>query len=284
MAAITTKKHTATSAQAATKNIVAQFHAADSAVAEIRVSVFDFNAREGWLAMGYKSFHQWADACLPWEKSRCYNLLDEAEVEQKVISGATGSPVDGVIPARHLTSLVKVDPDSQQRVYQQAVDLANVGHDGETMPPKQRDVDKAIRTYKEAQPTTDARGSSLSNETLDEVMDAANGFDAVLGILASLKTKLAALAKSPAGELLAGELDSINRHRGDIYRLVRFCRPYAECIYCGGSGAKNGRKCRGCKGRRWLNEISIKSAPPPKETQPDDDNDSAGAETVPASV
>ena len=115
-------------------------------------------------------------------------------------------------------------------------------------------------------PPDDPVPPAAGNGTLEAVMAAASGFDAVLGVLSSLKTKITTLANGPAGELLAGELESIDRHRKDIYRFVRFCRPYAECIYCGGSGAKKGRVCRGCKGRGWLNETAITNAPP-KETQ-----------------
>ena len=97
--------------------------------------------------------------------------------------------------------------------------------------------------------------NGTAGDSLDDRIEAAGqGFDNVMGVLKRLKTTLTELSNLPFGELLAGELASIDRHRKEMYRSIKFSRPVAKCAYCAGSGKRNGNVCRACKGMKWLNE------------------------------
>ena len=259
---LTTTKLTATEAQKTTKIIRKAFLVADEAVADLRARVHDFDKRGGPTAMGFKSFNKWAESCMPWEKTRCYDLLTEARVEARITAFA---PVEGDIPSDHLVTINRVKEDRQAFTYQKAVDLANVNNDGDTVKPARRHIRAAVKQVMSETTPTDRRGTTVSNEELAEVLTEASAFDALLSVLGRLKTSIFELAQSLAGAVLEGELDSIERHRQEIYRLVRFSRPFAECLYCRGTGKASGKTCRACKGRMWLTEAQMKQAP--KETQ-----------------
>lgn len=267
--AATTKqitKLTASSARTAT-GVINSLHATmEASVAELREHILAFDNYRGWKLMGYDSLNKWAAACLPWSQSKCYALLVEARVQSRLT--AAGEPYDGNIPAEHLQVIGKAPERRQANLYQQAVDLANVDNDGETKPPTTKQVRTVVRAFTAAQPATDARGTAVSTEALNEVMEGVAGFDAVQSILLALKTQISDLAVTPAGAMLAGELDSIERHRHEMWRLIRFSRPHMECVYCKGEGTQHsGSKCRACKGRGWLTELQWKQAPKDKDMQ-----------------
>lgn len=264
------KKMTATLARAQTEDIKHKFLTADKAITDLRVVILDFDERKGPEAMGFDNFTKWAEKCLPWTKSRCFKLLKEGKIERRITGSM--SPVEEEIPSQHLLEIGKVDEDKQAHTYQQSIDLANEGNEGETVMPKMKHIKAAIKKLQDRManapapaPTTDGRGTPVSNDSMAEVMEGATGFDGVMSVLARLKTTLTELAHTPAGEMLAQELSNIEAARTRMYQLVRFSRPFAECVYCRATGKSNGKTCRGCKGRRWLNESAMKQAP--KETQ-----------------
>lgn len=255
------KKYTATMAKAQTEDIKHKFLAADTAVTVLRTTLLEFDDRDGPKAMNFDNFGKWAQACLPWGESRCYKLLREAQVDRRIT--ALNKP-DEEIPGSHLLAISnsKIPDDDQARTYQQAVDLANVDNEGETVMPKDRHIKAAIKKMKALIPVTvtDSRGTAVSNDESEEVMAGAKGFDPVLAAIGRLKTSLKELASTPAGAMLPQEMDSIERARTRMYQLVRFCRPFAECVYCNATGKASGKLCRACKGRRWLNESIMKQA------------------------
>ncbi len=269
-----TKKWNPSLAKTETGIIKKLFLDADNAVSNLREHLLLFDENIGWHLMNYKSFKAWAIACMPWTAARCYQLLEEGRVQKRITK--VGPPHDEEIPSRSLLAVSTVPEERQANTYQQAVDLANEGNEGETVVPKLKHVQAAVKKVKASLPVTDARGTPVSNSESEDVMSGATGFDTVLGILARLKTSLAELASTPAGGLLQVEVIDIEAARTKMYQIVRFCRPFAECIYCNATGMKGGKPCRACKGRRWLNEVMTKQAPP-KETH----NDTAPTEAVP---
>ena len=262
MAAIV-KMMTATEATAETKRFAKAFRTADKTAAKIRREMLAFDQREGWKAMGYSDFGQWAAKCLPWARRQCYYYLAASKVEDR-IAGEVGPPVEGDIPVKTLLALEKIPDNRQANVFQKAVDLANQDNTGETLMPSSKHVKAAVRQHKLAEPVSDERGTPMTDAAGSSVFEEAAGFDVVMSALGLLKTKVNDLACTEAGLMLAEELQSIEHHRQEMYRMIRFCRPFAECIYCGGGGNSKGRTCRGCKGRGWLNEATMKQAP--KET------------------
>jgi len=269
-----TKKWTASLAKTETTIIKKLFLDADSAVSNLREHLVMFDKRLGPELMGYDSFKKWAIACMPWTARRCHQLLEEGQVEARITK--VGPLHDEEIPSSHLLAVSTVPEDRQANTYQRAVDLANEGNEGETIVPKAKHIKAVVRQVKASLPVTDSRGTAVSNGESKEVWMGASGFDAVLGVLARLKTDLTVLATTPAGAMLPQEMTDIESARTKIYQLVRHCRPFAECIYCNATGTKGGKTCRACKGRRWLNEAMTKQAP--KETH----NDTATTEAVPA--
>ncbi len=246
----------ATDAAVSSNNIVTAFRRVDNNVADLRTMILEFDDKQGWQAMGYDSFSVWSSKCLPWAKSRCYALLVEAGVASR-IKGL----LDGDIPSSHLSALSTVSVSQQAEVFGEAVKTANEGNEGEDWMPKAKHVAAAVSKWKASkapEPPVEAPDAPESDPIATLIAEGGKPFDSLMGILSGLKTKIRELSETPSGALLAGELDDIERHRKNIYQLIRFSRPYAKCPYCHLYPAS---KCKACLGRKWVNETVAKQAP-----------------------
>lgn len=88
-----------------------------------RSLLLDLYERNGWEALGYSSWRECAIAEIGLSERRVYQLLDAAQVERNICTVVQ----IGTIPERHLRSLVLVEPERQQEVYQTAVATAPNG-------------------------------------------------------------------------------------------------------------------------------------------------------------
>lgn len=90
---------------------------------EVRGLVLDLHDRNGWSALGYKSWRECVVAEFDQSKSHLYRQLDAARIEQEI------SPMGeiGKIPERQLRPLAAVEPGRRDEVWQEAKGTAPKG-------------------------------------------------------------------------------------------------------------------------------------------------------------
>lgn len=94
----------------------------------IRGLVFDLHERNGWEALGYKSWEKCVTSEFKEKERYLYYQLAAAKTEKRLIeSNCTKVQQIGSIPETHLRPLSGLTPDKQKEVYEKAVDTAPDG-------------------------------------------------------------------------------------------------------------------------------------------------------------
>lgn len=244
-----------------------QFDLADVAVADLSDMIYRFDAGKGWEVMGYSTFESWAAKTLPWARSRCFALRQEATVRKSLIG--PDIPTNRPVPGSHLRLLAKVDAPDRGVVYRKACDFAPMDENGEPMV-EERHVAKAVRAYladrqretvAPAGDIVDGAGNAVTDPGLRAVFAAGPGFEAVLSLLGTLRKEIKKLADQPGGAILHHELDQVERHRSHIATVVRWSRPHLPCPWCKGTGLVANVTCRPCRGHRFVNAEAVQQKP-----------------------
>ena len=96
---------------------------------EIRLGIFDvgkklleLKEREGWRALGYKTWRECAQMEFGYKQSRVYQLLEAAEIERNI-----STIVEKPIPESHLRPLASLEPEQQREAWALAVQTAPDG-------------------------------------------------------------------------------------------------------------------------------------------------------------
>ena len=90
----------------------------------IRHLILALYEREGWLALGHKSWRECVVAEFKQGQSYLYRLLESALIENNISPmGEKSDP----IPERQLRPLAKLEPQKQREAWQQAVATATDG-------------------------------------------------------------------------------------------------------------------------------------------------------------
>jgi hypothetical protein len=243
-----------------------QYRKADGEVAELRRMMLQFDEGKGWRSLNYSNFGAWAARKLPqYGKAYHSRLLSAATTERDCL----GEEYEGhePLPERVLREFNQVPQSRRREAFLKAQAMAK------EKPGKGGSVDvtlgvahKAAQLFPaasvDAKPADvkDERGVGVGDDALKAVFEASAGFDTVMSLLARVKMNLQRLVEGPAGAILAQEINQIEVKRDWIYRTVRFARPFAICIYCGGD-PRTRDKCKACKGAGYLNEDRHKQAP-----------------------
>lgn len=82
--------------------------------------------REGWLALGYLSWREWATAEFPRTQTHLYRLLDAGLIRRNISPMGENFNIEA-IPERQLRPLKALPPEAQRVVYQQAIETAPNG-------------------------------------------------------------------------------------------------------------------------------------------------------------
>lgn len=96
-----------------------------SGLVELRQLFLDVYERDGWKALGYSNFIEYAETEFDYGKSRAYQLIDAATVERNLRNSTVVE--NHQIPERHLRPLVSLPPDVQPIAYNEAVTTAPNG-------------------------------------------------------------------------------------------------------------------------------------------------------------
>lgn len=111
-------KMTAEEARAATEAI-------KSGLIELRQLLLDVYERDGWKALGYINFVQYAQTEFDYSKSHAYRLIDAATVERNLRFSPIGE--NRQIPESHLRALSSAPAENQPAAYQRSKDTAPNG-------------------------------------------------------------------------------------------------------------------------------------------------------------
>lgn len=113
-----------------------------SGLVTLRQLFLDVYEREGWKALGYISFVEYAEKEFAYGKSHAYRLIDAATVERNLRHSPMGEK--DVIPERVLRPLAKLEPSEQREAYAKAVYLSPDGK------PKAADTQAAAKAVRPA--------------------------------------------------------------------------------------------------------------------------------------
>lgn len=118
---------------------------------DLRITIHEFETREGWRALGYDSFREWALKEIDQASIRhVYRLAAAAEVESNL--GVT----IGHNPESHLRPLGQLEPEQQREAWGLAAELAGDG------PRQAAHVAVAAQAVSDFDPLTDEELSDLS--------------------------------------------------------------------------------------------------------------------------
>lgn len=220
----------------------------------------EFALGSGWRALGFKSLGAWARHRLPaLSKSRIHQLLDYTSVKRDIGE-------ERAISEDALRPLAKIKSPEQRKAAWERAKACTTKKDDEGDPvvtaKHVRAIIDALEEPDHPAPDPPAAAPAKAKaaakaEPTHPALLAAVLFDSALAAIAKLKAGLTAITESAAGALLAEEAQRLERLRHDMYETVRFCRPFAACVYC----KKATGVCAACKGRGWLNEAQAKQAP-----------------------
>lgn len=244
--------------------ILSQVDKTEGEVAELRRMMVEFDDGKGWRALNYGHYAAWARKRLPqYSKQHHFRLLDAATTERDCLGEEFGE--HDPVPERVLREFSQVPEPKRREAWLKAREQSPKDPKTGEQVVTTGVAKKVAQLYPAASvgaptDTKDQRGAEVAEDALKKVFDAAAGFDTVLSLLGRIKTNMDQLIQGPAGALLTAEINQIEEKRHWIYEAVRFARPFAVCIYCGGHHLTK-LKCKACKGAGYLNEDRYKQAP-----------------------
>lgn len=95
---------------------------------------------------------------------------------------------------------------------------------------------------------------------LEDVFKIIGEFDEQRNKLTSIKSWLTQRIKHPAGKHLEAAVDRIRSDIDQADREIKFCKPYAVCVYCHNKAPKL-TDCNACKGLGWITQPIYDAAP-----------------------
>jgi hypothetical protein len=246
-------------ARALEAKVLDQYAKLDGEATELRRMLLEFDRTSCWRALNYASFKAWAADRIPYSTRHAFRLLGAAQVEDE-IAGNDGAPP---IPERHLRAMVAVDEGDRSEVWAEVCRRAEQDSDG--VPVITEKIVKAcVDAYLKGKRITEGEFEAPDGTPIEDaelkVVFAEGGFDRIMGMLSNVGAELKRVKTTRAGALLARQIQQVEADRKNLYTAVRFSRPFAICPWCGGAKAN----CKGCEGRRWVNEEAIKHAPKKK--------------------
>jgi len=262
----TTKDLTPTLAKRLSARIADQVVKLDANQADLRKLLVSFSDGNGWKAMGYKKWEDWAKKVMPQSRSMLFRQLAAGKHEK-----ALGMDI-GSAPESHLRTLGKVPVEKRKDVFDAAVKAAEQAD----RPMQAKDVVEAaaVVTQPKAAVTggvdvasisaTDAVGVEIPKHLLKVFGNARAPFDEAMRVLAQLKTLVTDMVEGEASHYIGGQTAELEQERMNMYHSIKFGRPYAVCPYCKGEKPS----CKACGDTKtgenpvgWVNELIWRESP-----------------------
>lgn len=126
-----------------------------------RSLLLEMRDREGWKALGYKSFIDYGMECFGYSSATCYRLAKAAEMQADF-----DYPI-GEIPETHLRPLASVSPELRQQIFSLARDYAEQNH----TPLTGAIVGMTIKEYEQRLKESDSKIKHLENQLKGQVSE-----------------------------------------------------------------------------------------------------------------
>ena len=258
------KDLTPTLAKRLSARIADQVVKLDANQADLRKLLVSFSDGNGWKAMGYKKWEDWAKKVMPQSRSMLFRQLAAGKHEK-----ALGMDI-GSAPESHLRTLGKVPVEKRKDVFDAAVKAAEKAD----RPMQAKDVVEAAAVVTQPKVTgakavaaitpLDAVGVEIPDGLLKVFGNARAPFDEAMRVLSQLKTLVTDMVEGEASHYIGGQTAELEQERMNMFHSIKFGRPFAVCPYCKGQK----QSCKACGDTKtgenpvgWVNELIWRESP-----------------------